>query len=61
VFNVTHVLYLILRQNENEDGTNNFANGVFEDLDKLAMLLACIGHDLNHQGLGNTYYVKASH
>ena len=59
-FNVTHVLYCILRQNEH-NGENQFAKYVFQDLDKLAMLLACIGHDLNHPGLGNTYFVKADH
>ena len=31
----------------------------FTDLDILAMILACIGHDLDHPGLGNTYFMKA--
>ena len=58
-FNVTHMLYMILSQNE-RNGQNYFAKEVFEDLDKLSMLLACIGHDLNHPGVGNTYFVKAN-
>ena len=31
----------------------------FTDLDVLAMILACIGHDLDHPGLGNSYFTKA--
>ena len=25
------------------------------------MLLACIGHDLKHPGIGNSYFAKAKH
>lgn len=32
---------------------------LFTDLDILAMLIACIGHDLDHPGLGNSYFSKA--
>ena len=28
----------------------------FEDLDILALIIAALGHDLNHSGVGNTYY-----
>lgn len=55
-FNVTHVMYWIIRQT----GTY-FCEHAFEDVDKFAMLVACMGHDINHPGLGNTYFVKANH
>ena len=55
-FNVTHALYWIFRQED-----SFFNKCVFEDTEKLAMLLSAIGHDLNHPGLGNTYFVKAGH
>ena len=29
---------------------------LFTDLDILAMIIACIGHDLDHPGLGNSYF-----
>lgn len=32
---------------------------IFTDLDILAMIISCIGHDLDHPGLGNTYFMKA--
>ena len=32
---------------------------LFTDLDILAMIIACIGHDLDHPGLGNSYFQKA--
>lgn len=32
---------------------------LFTDLDILCMILACIGHDLDHPGLGNSYFQKA--
>ena len=31
---------------------------LFTDLDLLSMIIACIGHDLDHPGLGNTYFSK---
>ena len=24
-------------------------------------MLACLGHDLNHKGVGNSYYISAKH
>ena len=48
-------MYWVIRQK------NTFFDSSFEDADKLALLLACIGHDLNHPGLGNTYFQKANH
>lgn len=53
VFNVTHVMYWIICCGPND---SYFKTKAFTDLDKLAMLIACIGHDLNHPGLGNTYF-----
>ena len=32
---------------------------LLSDLDVLIMILACIGHDLDHPGLGNSYFQKA--
>ena len=52
-FNVTHVMYWIIHCGPND---SYFKTKAFTDLDKLAMLIACIGHDLNHPGLGNTYF-----
>jgi hypothetical protein len=57
-FNVTHVMYWIICCGPNESYLKTKA---FTDLDKLAMLIACIGHDLNHPGLGNTYFQKSNH
>ena len=57
-FNVTHVMYWIIHCGPND---SYFKTKAFTDLDKLAMLIACIGHDLNHPGLGNTYFQKSNH
>lgn len=53
--------------NEDEESFNQgvkkskslIKESIFTDLDILAMILACIGHDLDHPGLGNTYFMKA--
>ena len=34
-------------------------SSLFTDVDVLAMILSCIGHDLDHPGLGNSYFSKA--
>ena len=72
-FNVTHAcfqLILTLKKEplEAESGVESegkTANSLvkatlFSDLDILSMIIACIGHDLDHPGLGNTYYQKSS-
>ena len=56
VFNITHVIYWILSQ----EGSY-FKTTAFEKFDKLALIIAAMGHDLNHPGIGNTYFVKANH
>lgn len=56
-FNVTHVMYWII----NPDRNSVFSSEVFNDTDKLCMILGCIGHDLEHPGLGNTYFKKSNH
>ena len=53
--------------NEDEESFNQgvkkskslIKESIFTDLDILAMILAFIGHDLDHPGLGNTYFMKA--
>ena len=55
-YNVTHVTYWVIKQKG-----SYFCEHAFEDVEKLAILIACMGHDLNHPGLGNTYFVKANH
>jgi hypothetical protein len=51
-FNVTQVLYWIINPNT---GGGYLSQSAFDDIDKLAMILAAIGHDLNHPGLSNSY------
>lgn len=72
-FNVTHTcfyLILTLKKEPMEDSKDHdyFNHGnqksliketLFSDLDILSMIIACIGHDLDHPGLGNTYFQKA--
>lgn len=72
-FNVTHTcFYLILnlkketiedeKDTENEDNSNCkslIKETLFTDIDILSMIIACIGHDLDHPGLGNTYFSKS--
>lgn len=57
-FNVTHVCYWVLKSGDDE---NSVFYKSFTMLDKLSMILACIGHDLYHPGLANTYFVKSDH
>ena len=56
-FNVTHVMYWII----NPDRNSIFSSQIFDDIDKFCMILGCIGHDLEHPGLGNTYFQKSNH
>lgn len=73
-FNVTHTCFYIILQLKKEPvedtyedplnsgqvpGKSLIKESTFTDLDILAMILACIGHDLDHPGLGNTYFMKA--
>ena len=58
-FNVTHIFYMAITQ-QNSDQSSFFSK-VFTNLEKFAGLVACIGHDLDHPGLGNTYFVKSKH
>ena len=53
-FNVSHMCFWVLTQ-------NSFISKAVSPLEKLSMILACIGHDLDHPGIGNTYFVKAEH
>lgn len=55
-FNVTHVTYWLITQEGSYFSTN-----AFDNIDKLALLIAAMGHDLNHPGLGNTYFSKSNH
>ena len=51
-FNVCHVMYWIIHPDRN----SVFSTETFDEVDKICMILACIGHDLEHPGLGNTYF-----
>ena len=57
-FNVTHVLYWIINPSTGDGYLSNIA---FDPIDKLALILAAIGHDLNHPGLSNSYLSKSKH
>ena len=59
-FNVSHMCFWIITAEES-DVDANYLSQIFTPLDKLIMLISCIGHDLDHPGLGNTYFVKAGH
>lgn len=50
-FNITHQLYVMLRRSKLKEK-------FLDDIDVLAMLIAAIGHDLDHRGVNNVYYVK---
>jgi len=53
-FGIAQRIYVILKQNEN----SNTIFGQFTDLEKLALILAGIGHDAGHPGLSNWYVIK---
>jgi len=55
IFNVTHMFYSIINQNRKE---SYLAQECFDDIHKLSMLIACIGHDLNHPGVSNVFLMK---
>jgi len=58
VFNVTHVFYSIVNKNRKE---SYLAQECFDDIHKLSMLIACIGHDLDHPGVSNDFLMKEGH
>ena len=58
VFNVTHVFYSIVNTNRKE---SYLAQSSFDDIHKLSMLIACIGHDLDHPGVSNDFLRKEGH
>lgn len=71
-FNVTHVAFYVILQlkletlkkteEEIKNGPKEKAlinETSFTDLDYLAIIIACIGHDLDHPGLGNSYFTKS--
>ena len=58
VFNVTHVFYSMINSSRKE---SYLAQKSFEDIHKLSMLIACIGHDLDHPGLSNDFLGKEGH
>ena len=58
VFNVTHCWYSIINPNRED---SYLATKCFDDIHKLSMLIACIGHDLDHPGVSNDFLRKAGH
>lgn len=58
IFNVTHMYYSIINTNRKD---SYLANNCFDDIHKLSMLVACIGHDLDHPGVSNDFLMKESH
>ena len=58
VFNVTHCWYSIINPNRKD---SFLATKCFDDIHKLSMLIACIGHDLDHPGVSNDFLRKAKH
>jgi len=51
VCDVTHAAYMLLRQTR--------AGTLLEEQEKLALMLACICHDIDHPGLNNNFLVKS--
>ena len=49
-FNITHVCYWIIKDSK-----------AFSPFQKLAMIVSLIGHDLDHPGLGASYFTKSAH
>lgn len=48
---VAHCMYAILQNNR----------GIFTDLERKGLLIACLCHDLDHRGYSNTYLQKFDH
>ncbi|XP_069463820.1 cAMP and cAMP-inhibited cGMP 3',5'-cyclic phosphodiesterase 10A isoform X2 [Ambystoma mexicanum] len=48
---VAHCMYAILQKNQ----------GIFTDLERKGLLIACLCHDLDHRGYSNTYLQKFDH
>ncbi|XP_078504752.1 cAMP and cAMP-inhibited cGMP 3',5'-cyclic phosphodiesterase 10A isoform X2 [Lissotriton helveticus] len=48
---VAHCMYAILQNNQ----------GIFTDLERKGLLIACLCHDLDHRGYSNTYLQKFDH
>ncbi|KAM5228601.1 cAMP and cAMP-inhibited cGMP 3',5'-cyclic phosphodiesterase 10A isoform 2-T2 [Ctenodactylus gundi] len=48
---VAHCMYAILQNND----------GLFTDLERKGLLIACLCHDLDHRGFSNTYLQKFDH
>nr|BAE37063.1 unnamed protein product [Mus musculus] len=48
---VAHCMYAILQNN----------NGLFTDLERKGLLIACLCHDLDHRGFSNSYLQKFDH
>jgi len=55
-FSIAQRIYVILKQNENTP-TSIFHQ--FTDLEKFALLIAALGHDVKHPGLSNWYIIKS--
>ncbi|KAK6301410.1 hypothetical protein J4Q44_G00274630, partial [Coregonus suidteri] len=49
--NVAHCMYVILQK----------TTGIFTEIEKKGLLIACLCHDLDHRGYSNTYLQKFDH
>ena len=73
-FNVTHACFYVICQIRRKEQTNNILDieqsphtsrnsllkeSFLTDLNIFSLLIASLGHDLDHPGLGNTYFQKA--
>ena len=54
-FNVTHVCYWVVSQQ------SGFIKSKLSKIQLFTLLISCIGHDLNHPGIGPSYYTKLNH
>jgi hypothetical protein len=52
-FNIMHMCYIIIRKTHIRD--------YFDDVDILSCLIGALGHDLDHPGVSNIYFVKLRH
>ena len=52
-FNIVHMCYFVLRTTKLRE--------YLDDVDVLAIMIGGLGHDIDHSGLNNTFYIKTNH
>ena len=52
-FNIVHMTYYLLRTTKLRE--------YIEEVDVLALMLGALGHDIDHPGINNHYFIKTKH